>query len=76
MKDNTITLKTEHLDEVVLWLDAPLVDLSSPIVVTLSGASALTSTRRPNVGTYCTGLEERGDPRLATPLRIEVNAHE
>ena len=76
VKDNTIMLKTEHLDQVVLWLDAPLVDLSSPIVVNLSGGSCLTSTRRPNVGTYCTGLEERGDPRLATPLRIAVNAHE
>ena len=72
MKDNAITLKAEHQDEVVLWLDAPLVDLARPVTVTRPDGRALTITNRPNVETYCVGLEERGDPRLAAPLRIDV----
>ena len=33
----------------------------------------LTITNRPNVENYCLGLLERGDPRLAGPLRIVVD---
>ncbi len=73
VKDNVIALKAEHQDEVVLWLDAPLVNLASPVTVTRPDGQPLTISARPNVETYCVGLEERGDPRLAAPLRIAVD---
>ncbi len=72
-KDNAITLKAEQQDEVVLWLDAPLVDLSRPVTVIRADGRVLTPTAQPNVETYCVGLERRGDPRLAAPLRIAVD---
>ena len=73
VKDNTITLKAKDQDEVALWLDTPLVNLASPVTVTRPNGQALTITPRPNVETYCVGLEERGDPRLAAPLRVTVD---
>ena len=73
VKDNAITLKTDHQDQVVLWLDSPLVNLASPVTVTRPNGPALTITPRPNVETYCVGLEERADPRLAAPTRIVVD---
>ena len=36
MNDNTITLKAEHQDEVVLWLDAPFAP-ARPVVVEIEG---------------------------------------
>ena len=71
MHDNTITLKTEQQDEVALWLDAPLVDLARPVVVERDGRRE-TFTPRPNPETFCEGLEDRGDPRLAAPVKIFV----
>jgi hypothetical protein len=67
--DNTIALKVEHQDEVVLWLDSPLVDLARPVVVERDGRRE-TFTPRPNPETFCEGLEQRGDPRLAAPVMI------
>ena len=73
MKDNTITLKTEHQDEVVLWLDPTLVNLSRPVIVTKANGQALSVTANPNVETFCVALEGRADPRLAAPQRIVVD---
>jgi hypothetical protein len=73
VNENAITLKAENQDAVVFWLDAPLVDLSRPVTVTRPDGRALASTSRPNVETYCVGLEDRADPRLAAPLRIAVD---
>jgi hypothetical protein len=67
--DNTITMKTEHQDEVALWLDAALVDLARPVVVERDGRRE-TLTPRPSPAVLCEGLEQRGDPRLAAPVRI------
>ncbi len=66
--DNTIALKVEHQDELALWLDAPLVDLARPVIVERDGGRE-TFMPRPNPETFCEGLEQRGDPRLA-PVRI------
>ena len=54
VNDNTITLKTEHQDEVVLWLDSPLVDLARPVVVERDGRRE-TFTPRPSPETFCEG---------------------
>ncbi len=67
--DNTITIKSENLDEIKLRLDAKLVDLSRPVVVDRDGHRQ-TFTPKPGPETYCEELELRGDPRLAAPVRI------
>jgi poly(3-hydroxybutyrate) depolymerase len=68
-RDNTITLKTEHQDEITLWLDSALVDLARPVIVERNGRSK-TFTPRPSAETFCEGLEQRGDPRLTAPVRV------
>jgi hypothetical protein len=73
IQDNAITLKADHLDEVVLWLDAPLVDLGRPLTINRPGCGLLTITNRPDLDTFCAGLEQRADPKLAAPLRIAVD---
>jgi hypothetical protein len=65
-------LKVEHQDEVALWLDAPLVDLARPVVVEIDGGRREVIQARATPETFCAGLEERGDPRLAAPARIPV----
>jgi poly(3-hydroxybutyrate) depolymerase len=67
--ENTIALKAEKQDEVILWLDSALVDLARPVVVERDGKRAK-FTPRPSPETFCEGLERRGDPRLAAPARI------
>jgi len=37
VRDNTITLKLEHQDEVALWLDTPLVNWALPVTVEVNG---------------------------------------
>jgi poly(3-hydroxybutyrate) depolymerase len=70
LRDNTVTLKTEHQDEVALWLDAPLVNLARPLVVEIDGGRRQAIEARPEPETFCVGLEERGDPKLAAPARV------
>ena len=73
VRDNTITLKADHQDEVALWLDAPLVNLARPVVVEVEGGHREVIKARPNPETFCVGLEERGDPKLSAPARVSVS---
>ena len=73
VRDNTLKVKAEKQDVLAFWLDAPLVDLSRPVTIEVAGGKATTVTPRPSLETYCLGLEERGDPRLAAPVRVEVD---
>jgi hypothetical protein len=70
--DNTITLKAEHQDEVLLWLDSSLVNLDRPITIEPDGGRRQVIKAKANPETLCVGLEERGDPRLAAPARVSV----
>ncbi len=72
VKGNTIEVKAEKQQGLALWLDSALVDLAKPVTVNVDGGSSQTVTSRPALETYCLGLEERGDPRLAAPVRIQV----
>lgn len=72
VEGNTITIKTEKLNQLAIWLDTPIVDLSKPVTVNVKDGTSKTFTLTPSTETYCVGLEERGDPRLAAPVRIEV----
>jgi hypothetical protein len=72
VRDNTITLKLEHQDEVVLWLDSPLVNLARPVTVEVNGVRRDGIKLSPKLETFCVSLAERGDPRLAAPVRLAV----
>ena len=69
---NAIDIKTD-LEELSLWLDSSLVNLSQPLIVNVSEGKPQTYLLKPNIETLCVGLEERGDLRLAAPARIKVN---
>jgi hypothetical protein len=69
---NTITIQADGQDELALWLDPALVDLSKPVTIQVTGGKSTTVTPKANLETYCRGLDERGDPRLAAPVRVPV----
>ena len=70
--DNVVRLTLVKQGVVTLWLDAPLVDLARPITVEVAGRPSRSVTARPSLAIYCDGLERRGDPRLAAPVRLEI----
>ena len=72
VRDNTITLKADHQDELALWLDSPLVNLTRPVVIETEGGHREVIKARVKPETFCEGLEQRGDPKLAAPVRISV----
>lgn len=69
---NAIDLKTDLRGELFLWLDSPLLDLSEPATLTVEGEASRTYALKPVVEIFCLGLDKRGDPRLAAPVRIRV----
>ncbi len=73
VRDNTITLKTDHQDEIALWLDAPLVNLARPVTIEMDSGHRQVLKARLKPETFCEGLEQRGDPKLAAPARVTVN---
>jgi poly(3-hydroxybutyrate) depolymerase len=72
IRGNSVTVKTEKQAKLALWLDAPLVDLSRPLTIDAGGRSRQV-TLEPTLETFCRGLEERSDPELAAPVRIEIS---
>lgn len=73
VEGNTITLKAEKQDSVALWLDTNLVDLNKPVDVVVMGGKKQVFKVKPNLETYCEGLESAADPHLAAPVRILVS---
>ena len=69
---NSITLDVENQAELALWLDASLVDLAKPVTIQVGVGETTTVTPTPSLETYCRGLDERGDPQLAAPVRVPV----
>ncbi|MFO0952854.1 MAG: transglutaminase domain-containing protein [Isosphaeraceae bacterium] len=72
-RDNVVRIEAKGLGSAALWLDQELVDLSRPVKVQVAGGLSFEHTLKPSLATYCQGVEERGDPRLAAPVRIEVD---
>lgn len=70
--ENTITIKADAEGDLAVWLDGELVDLAKPVTIKMTGGETTTITPTPSLGTYCLGLQERGDPRLAGPSRVMV----
>ena len=71
--ENTITIKADKQDKLVLWLDAGLVDLSKPVTVEIAGGKKQVFAPKQSLETYCMGLEQTADPRLTAPVRIEIS---
>jgi hypothetical protein len=70
---NTVRIKATGQNRITLWLDASLVDLARPVVVEVAGGKTQRFTPSPNLGTFADSLAVRGDPRLAAPVRIDVD---
>jgi hypothetical protein len=71
---NTITIKADKQQAVALWLDQPLVDLRKPVTIVVQGETRRRTIKlAPTLETYCLGLEQTSDPRLAAPVRIAVD---
>ncbi len=73
IEGNTVKLKAQGQDQLALWLDSSLLDLGKPVTVEVAGGKTRTITPRPNVETFCEGLEGRGDPFLAAPVRVLID---
>ena len=73
VKENTITIKSDKQETLAFWLDDTLVNLKKPVTVEVVGGKKQTFTLKPDLETYCTGLEQTADPHLTAPVRIEVN---
>ena len=73
VEGNTISLSAEKQEELALWLDPAIVDLTKPVTITIAGGKTETFLPRPDLETYCQGLDERGDPRLSSPSRITLS---
>ena len=71
MNDNVVTLKTEKQSKMALWMDPSLVNFDKPLIVK-SGDKSESYEIKSTLGTYCRGLEERRDPYLAAPVRVEL----
>jgi poly(3-hydroxybutyrate) depolymerase len=71
--DNRLTIKAHGQDRVALWLDAPLVDFSRQLTIEIEGGKTSTVVLTPTLETFCRGLEERSDPDLAAPARVELS---
>jgi transglutaminase-like putative cysteine protease len=70
--ENTITLKADGLDEAALWLDDGLIAVGKPVTVVVVGGPTNEYAGKSTLENYCLGLEQRGDPRLAAPVRLRV----
>lgn len=69
---NTVTIKATNQNRLALWLDPALLDLAKPVTITADGKTT-TVVPKPSLETYCLGLEQRHDPKLAAPVRVEVS---
>ena len=69
---NQITITAEKQEQLALWLNAKIVDLTRPVTVTVNGGKAETFHPKPTLENYCLGLDERADAELAAPVRIAL----
>ena len=70
---NTIKLTTKNQGEIALWLPESKIDLDKPVVVIRDGKRHEFKAKS-SLETYALGLEQTGDPNLATGIRILVPA--
>jgi len=73
VKDNTISVKQENQKSLAFRLDPAIVDLSKPVTVNINGDKSETFQPKSNLETFCLGLDERGDPRLASAARLVIS---
>jgi predicted esterase len=71
IEDNTVTLTTRNVDQVILSLDGRLVRFEKPLRIVQAGKTNEV-TIRPSLLTLCESLRERGDAKLAGTCRVVV----
>jgi hypothetical protein len=71
MDDKGITLTTEKVTGVTLWLDSRLLKSAENINVTLNG-KASSKKLSPTVATLCESMQRRGDVNLAACCKVEL----
>jgi len=71
VEDNRVELTTEGVEELVVGLDARLVDFSRPVTLARDGEER-TLELTPSFRVLLETLEERGDLRLASVVRVQL----
>ena len=69
---NTITINTTKQSGVAVWLDPTLVDFKKPVEIVVDGKKK-SYKLSPSLETYCEGLEQTADPKLAAAVRIVIS---
>jgi hypothetical protein len=72
IRDNHLTIEARDQEGINLWLDTPLVDLSGSLTIEKDGQSRVLPLDA-NLETFCRSLEERSDPALAAPARVQLS---
>jgi hypothetical protein len=72
VEGNTISITTIKQNGIALWLDPAFVDFKKPVTVILDGKSK-TYRITPTLETFCEGLEQTADPKMASPVRLVVS---
>jgi transglutaminase-like putative cysteine protease len=68
---STITISSEKQKGIALWLDPSLVDFKKPVTVVYNGKKSQVRLK-PDLETYCAGLEQMADPALTAPCRVVI----
>jgi len=69
---NKVTIRTDKVEALTLWLDHRLVDANQPIELLVNG-KASSQKLTPSFATLCESILRRGDVRLAASGRIEID---
>ena len=70
-KENVVTLKTEKVEGLTVYLDRRLVDFAKPVRVVVDGKEVFAGKVAPRLSVLCRTLAERGDVNLAFDVEIK-----
>lgn len=73
IEDDLVTIETENVARLTVWLDERLVDLSQPVRFRVNGGELAERTLAPSAEVFATSLERRGDPGLAFSVRVDLD---
>jgi hypothetical protein len=69
---NKLTVLTEKVEQLTLWLDQRSVKIAEPLELTVNGKTSRVNLT-PTFATLCESIQRRGDPRLAASCRMDVD---
>ncbi|MEE2826367.1 MAG: transglutaminase domain-containing protein [Planctomycetota bacterium] len=71
--DNQITVSTENVDTLTVWLDSRLIDPARPVTTKAFGKTE-TFQYQPDLAQFCQSLSRTGDLHLSYDFRIDLNS--